>query len=316
MNTAELISGMAYASRELLGMPKSQPLNMATPHGQRAKENAAILAHEANRYYCIAIADNSQPSWPEAPEWQRISALSGVQQIIDNPNTTSEQSHENWLKDKIADGWVYGEVKDPEKKTHHCIVPYADLPPAQRMKDAIFGAVVREALASYGRRQLDSCPDEISLKDDNLQYSVDPARAISMLATIDRAGKISQRTVLALLAATGYPSVGTAPGREWMLWVQRALLAHTPEQAYQAWQTSRFPLILPDFPSIHPPGALPDSWRLSTTRVLMQWHLLFGITKAVAWIEGIDISVSTFADSHGHAWVYSTLLGGPAAAKP
>jgi hypothetical protein len=37
---------------------------------------------------------------------------------------------------------VYGEVKDAEKKTHPCIVPYKDLPPEQQAKDHLFKAVV------------------------------------------------------------------------------------------------------------------------------------------------------------------------------
>lgn len=38
---------------------------------------------------------------------------------------------------------VYGEVKDGEAKTHPCLVPYEQLPPAQRLKDDLFAAIVR-----------------------------------------------------------------------------------------------------------------------------------------------------------------------------
>ncbi len=34
-------------------------------------------------------------------------------------------------------------MKDAEKKEHPCFVPYAELPAKQRMKDHLFGAVVR-----------------------------------------------------------------------------------------------------------------------------------------------------------------------------
>jgi hypothetical protein len=46
--------------------------------------------------------------------------------------------HENWTKDKVADGWVYGEVKDAAAKTHPCLVPYDQLPANQRFKDSLF----------------------------------------------------------------------------------------------------------------------------------------------------------------------------------
>lgn len=109
---------------------------------ERIKE-AARAAHEVNRAFCAAIGDDSQVPWEEAPAWQRQSAVAGVQAIAADPNMTPEQSHESWMAQKEADGWVYGEEKDAEAKTHPCMVPYAELPPEQRAKDYIFGAIVR-----------------------------------------------------------------------------------------------------------------------------------------------------------------------------
>jgi len=43
---------------------------------------------------------------------------------------------------KVDSGWVYGEVKDVEKKTHPCIVPYEQLPVEQQSKDYIFKGIV------------------------------------------------------------------------------------------------------------------------------------------------------------------------------
>jgi len=107
---------------------------------------AAEAAHEANRIYCLSIGDESQLTWDEAPDWQRKSAFAGVKAIAEDPATTPEQSHEGWLAQKAADGWKYGPVKDPDKKEHPCFVPYAELPPEQRIKDEMFGAVVRAVL--------------------------------------------------------------------------------------------------------------------------------------------------------------------------
>lgn len=101
----------------------------------------ARVCHEVNRGYCQALGDNSQPSWEEAPEWQRSSAVDGVQfhQAI---GAGPEASHERWALQKHSDGWVYGELKDAEKKTHPCLVPFAELPREQQAKDYIFRAVV------------------------------------------------------------------------------------------------------------------------------------------------------------------------------
>ena len=106
----------------------------------------AFLCHELNRAYCQLLGDVSQVPWSEAPEWQKDSAIAGVRQILGDPSTTPEQSHQSWMAQKVADGWVYGPVKDPEQKQHPCMVPYADLPFEQRVKDSIYGAVVRMVL--------------------------------------------------------------------------------------------------------------------------------------------------------------------------
>ena len=103
----------------------------------------AKVCHDANREYCVCNGDYSQVMWFSAPDWQRDSAIDGVTHALDNPNAGPEDSHQNWWAGKIADGWVYGEVKDPVAKTHPCMVPYDQLPEFQRKKDALFLAIVR-----------------------------------------------------------------------------------------------------------------------------------------------------------------------------
>lgn len=77
---------------------------------------------------------------------QNISAVKGVQMIAANPATTPAQSHEGWLEEKAATGWRYGPVKNPETKEHPCFVPYDELPDNQKLKDEMFGLVVRAVL--------------------------------------------------------------------------------------------------------------------------------------------------------------------------
>lgn len=96
----------------------------------------AEIVHEVNRIYCSSIGDNSQPSWEDAPEWQKQSMINGVNYKLANLSATPQEMHENWLKVKTEDGWTYGEVKDVEKKTHPCFLPYAELPADQKVKDS------------------------------------------------------------------------------------------------------------------------------------------------------------------------------------
>lgn len=103
----------------------------------------ARICHEVNKAFCESIGDMSQPTWDAAPQWQKDSAMTGVLGIISGEIKTPADSHNSWMKQKEADGWVYGEVKDPEAKTHPCMVPYEALPATQQTKDHLFGAVVR-----------------------------------------------------------------------------------------------------------------------------------------------------------------------------
>jgi len=107
----------------------------------------AAICHEANRAYCALLGDLSQPTWENAPGWQVESAINGVQAHFDAHRNglplSPSASHDAWLAEKLRDGWKHGPVKDAEKKEHPCIVPYEELPFEQRMKDYLFGAIVR-----------------------------------------------------------------------------------------------------------------------------------------------------------------------------
>lgn len=107
----------------------------------------AQACHEANRAFCQGTGDLSQPTWRDAPEWQRSSAVAGVAAVL--RGDTPEQLHESWSAVKIADGWVYGDVKDPDAKTHPCLVPYNDLPLVQKAKDHIFSDVANALISAF-----------------------------------------------------------------------------------------------------------------------------------------------------------------------
>lgn len=112
-------------------------------------EEVAGICHEANRRLCLHLGDLSQPPWDAAPDWARDSAIAGVDMHLKSGTLVSpEASHASWLAHKIADGWIHGPVKDPDKKTHPCLVPFEQLPPAQQAKDWLFGGIVR-ALRSF-----------------------------------------------------------------------------------------------------------------------------------------------------------------------
>jgi len=120
----------------------AEPANVESDDPDDLIAVTAMVAHEVNRAYCEAIGDDSQVPWDEAPDWQKESAMAGVQFHLDNPDAGPEASHESWLEMKKADGWKYGKKKDEEKKTHPCFKPFNKLPKAQQAKDHLFRGVV------------------------------------------------------------------------------------------------------------------------------------------------------------------------------
>lgn len=117
------------------------------------EESVARICHEANRAFCRFLGDDSQPAWDDAPDWQRSSAINGVRFHLNNPDAGDSASHDNWMAEKVAAGWVYGETKDPDATppTHHCIVPFERLPRDQQFKDSLFRTIVHAATTDAGR---------------------------------------------------------------------------------------------------------------------------------------------------------------------
>lgn len=133
-------------------MTKTKPelLNLA------AVEAAARAAHEVNRAYCLALGDDSQLPWDQAPEWQKESARKGVALHVCDSDATPDASHRAWLEEKVATGWKYGPVKDAEKREHPCMVPFEELPREQQAKDHLFRATVHAAWAVWAEAQKDA----------------------------------------------------------------------------------------------------------------------------------------------------------------
>jgi hypothetical protein len=107
----------------------------------------ARTCHEVNRAYCVGVmSDHSHQPWDQSPDWQRESCYEGVLKHYHNPSFTPEDSHRSWMAKKIDEGWVFGNLKDVNAKTHPCLVPYHTLHIHDRTKDAIFSAICKSML--------------------------------------------------------------------------------------------------------------------------------------------------------------------------
>jgi len=99
----------------------------------------AYLAYAVNRAYCEAAGAEPVISW----KLVRDSCIAGVKEVLANPSITPAESHESWMKYKLAEGWVLGRQKDAVAKTHPLMLPWEMLRPGQQSKDVVFLTIVK-----------------------------------------------------------------------------------------------------------------------------------------------------------------------------
>ena len=60
--------------------------------------------------------------------------------------------HETWAKERMSQGWTWGEVRDDKKRTHPCLVPYDELSEEEKEFDRITSQETLRFILKYGFR--------------------------------------------------------------------------------------------------------------------------------------------------------------------
>ena len=106
-------------------------------------ERRAEFVYNAARLAAIAVQASVIPvSWEEREDAFKRQFLDVIaRQCGEQRSKSLEELHEGWMQAYFAMGWVFGEVYDRENKIHPDLVPYAQLDPLERDKDAVFVAL-------------------------------------------------------------------------------------------------------------------------------------------------------------------------------
>lgn len=115
-------------------------------------EAAAKAAHMVNRAYRNALGQAPGLPWIQAPRHVQDTVIDSVRLILEDPTTGPEVLHQRWLDNMRAAGWTWGQGPRIciEHKKHPGLISWEQLPPWERAKDVIFGAVVRGVLEYHG----------------------------------------------------------------------------------------------------------------------------------------------------------------------
>ena len=62
----------------------------------------------------------------------------------------ARNTHEVWAKQRISDGWQYGNRRDDEAKQHPCLIAYDELPKSEKEYDRVTAVQTIKLILSRG----------------------------------------------------------------------------------------------------------------------------------------------------------------------
>lgn len=104
-------------------------------------EDIARIVVNTNADYSNALGEQIA-YWDETSTEVKNSIIRGVISAL-RYDPTPEQNHQNFLDDRMKDGWTYGPEKNVELKQHPDLLPFEQLPTDQKAKNFIFLSLVK-----------------------------------------------------------------------------------------------------------------------------------------------------------------------------
>ena len=72
--------------------------------------------------------------------------------VVELTELLARNTHENWARQRMDDGWKYGPRRDDERKEHPSLVPYEDLPESEKEYDRRTALETLKTILSLGYR--------------------------------------------------------------------------------------------------------------------------------------------------------------------
>lgn len=89
------------------------------------------------------------PYCPDPIDTSTIQLTADIEQLTE---LLAENTHEHWARQRLADGWRYGLVRDDENKQHPCLIPYKELPEEEKVYDRQTAMETLKAIVALGYR--------------------------------------------------------------------------------------------------------------------------------------------------------------------
>jgi hypothetical protein len=72
--------------------------------------------------------------------------------ILELTEKLASNTHEVWAKERLAQGWVFGPMRDDSLKQHPLLVPYEQLPESEKTYDRNTAMETLKAITALGYR--------------------------------------------------------------------------------------------------------------------------------------------------------------------
>ncbi len=122
---------------------------------QEVAQRIAPVCSAANRAFRLLLGEEVAVETADSS----AATVEGVLYLLQHPGAGQAEMHEVWLQTMRLDGWVYGPVKDPEKKTHPNVRENKLISADQKRKDVLFAAVVRALTEPLETVMTDAVPN-------------------------------------------------------------------------------------------------------------------------------------------------------------
>jgi len=73
-------------------------------------------------------------------------------EILELTELLAKSNHDQWARQRLSDGWRHGPRRDDSSKEHPCLVPYEDLPEAEKEYDRITAMETLKTIVALGYR--------------------------------------------------------------------------------------------------------------------------------------------------------------------
>src|SRR4051812_48275708 len=128
----------------------------------------------------VVVEDNSKLKYSPRPLDTKAVAL--PREIIELTEQLARNTHENWSRQRLAEGWRYGPVRDDARKEHPSLVPYEELSESEKQYDRTTALETLKAIMSLGYRL--EAPSDADTMSPDLFLSTDTELA-ALRATLD-----------------------------------------------------------------------------------------------------------------------------------